>query len=259
MPSNWGTGFTVGAVPVFKYLESRDVDEVGYTLRTASLMTGPENHFDELNLSDYELFGIHYLILPTGSRPPVPAAEVAIAGPYSLWTTATTGYIHTGTIAGSLSADRTDLGAISIPLLRSRLPESGDFLEIFFGHRQATRSPLPRPSRGPSPGAVTAETDNLEQGAAIATVTMRQPGVVVLSASFDDGWTATVDGRPQPTRSIAPALVATDVPAGTHTVGFRYRGYSGYPELFALCALTLAAFAGTDAARRPSGARGAAR
>ena len=42
MPSNWGQDFTVGAVPVFKYLESRDVDEVGYTLRTASLMTDPE-------------------------------------------------------------------------------------------------------------------------------------------------------------------------------------------------------------------------
>ncbi len=47
MPSNWGSDFTVGAVPVFKYLESRDVDEVGYTLRTASLMTDPEYFFDE--------------------------------------------------------------------------------------------------------------------------------------------------------------------------------------------------------------------
>ena len=37
MPSNWGEDFGVGAVPVFKYLESQDVDEVGYTLRTASL------------------------------------------------------------------------------------------------------------------------------------------------------------------------------------------------------------------------------
>ncbi len=42
MPSNWGMDYTVGAVPVFKYLESHDVDEVGYTLRTAALMTGPE-------------------------------------------------------------------------------------------------------------------------------------------------------------------------------------------------------------------------
>ena len=75
MPSNWGAAFTVGAVPVFKYLESRDVDEVGYTLRTASLMTDPEYYFDERNPSDYRLFGIRYLILPAGhsdSRPGAP-------------------------------------------------------------------------------------------------------------------------------------------------------------------------------------------
>jgi hypothetical protein len=47
MPSNWGADFSVGAVPVFKYLESRDVDEIGYTLRTASLMTDPEYFFDQ--------------------------------------------------------------------------------------------------------------------------------------------------------------------------------------------------------------------
>ena len=54
MPTNWGADFTVGEVPVFKYLESRDVDEVGYTLRTASLMTDPEYFFDERNPSDYQ-------------------------------------------------------------------------------------------------------------------------------------------------------------------------------------------------------------
>jgi len=250
MPSNWGMNFTVGAVPVFKYLESEDVDEVGYTLRTASLMTGPEDRFDELDPSDYELFGIRYLILPSGSAPPIPADEVAVAGPYALWTTSTTGYIRVGTIAGALTADRTDLGARSVPLLHSGLADDGEYLRIFFGGRQATLPPLPRPSRGPAAGNVTSESDDLEQGAASATVTMRRPGIVVLSASFDDGWTATVDGHPQPTMMVAPALVATDVPAGTHTIAFRYRGYSGYPELFALCALTLAAFAGADVVRR---------
>jgi hypothetical protein len=250
MPSNWGMDFTVGAVPVFKYLESADVDEVGYTLRTASLMTGAEDHFDERNAADYELFGIHYLILPAGSSPPVSAREVAIAGPYALWTTTATGYVYAGTIDGTLTADRTDLGARSIPVLGSGLAEHGDYLKIVFGERQRTPPPLPESSLGASAGTVTSESDDLEQGSVIATVRMRRPGVVVLSASFDDGWTAMVDGRPQPTTMVAPALVATDVPAGTHTVGFRYRAYSGYPELFALCALTLAASAGADAVRR---------
>lgn len=253
MPSNWGMDFTVGAVPVFKYLESADVDEVGYTLRTASLMTGPEDHFDELDPSDYKLFAIKYLILPSGSAPPVSADEAAVAGPYTLWTTSTTGYVHVGTIAGTLTANRTDLGARNVPLLRSGLAESGDYLRIHFGGRQTTLPPLPRPSSQPAAGDVISESDNLEHGTVSATVTMRRPGVVVLSVSFDDGWSATVDGRPQPTAMAAPALVATDVPAGTHTISFRYHGYPGYPELFALSALTLAAFAGADIIRRRRG------
>lgn len=57
--------------------------------------------------------------------------------------------------------------------------------------------------------------------------------MVVLSASFDPGWTATVDGRPQATEMVAPALVATAVPTGTHRVVFSYHGFHGYPLLFA--------------------------
>ena len=88
MPSNWGAEFTVGAVPVFKYLESRDVDEVGYTLRTASLMTDPEYYFDERDPGDYRLFAIHYLILPAGlADRRCPRSPELRAGPYALWTT----------------------------------------------------------------------------------------------------------------------------------------------------------------------------
>jgi uncharacterized membrane protein YfhO len=62
----------------------------------------------------------------------------------------------------------------------------------------------------------------------------------VLSASYDPGWTATVNGRQQPVRMVAPALVAVDVPAGTAHVVFRYHGYGDYPALLALSGLTLA-------------------
>jgi Bacterial membrane protein YfhO len=239
MPSNWGADFTVGAVPVFKYLESQDVDEVGYTLRTASLMTDPEYFFDERDPGDYRLFGIHYLIIPSGYLPPVPAQLALEAGPYSLWTLSTVGYVHVGRIVGLLTADRTNIGERSVALLRSRLAEDGDYLQVAFGRPGRADQPLPSAHREAAIGGVTAESDNLGQGKVTATVTMRHPGVVVLSASFDPGWTATVNGHPTPTRMVAPALVATTVPAGTHTVVFRYRGFRGYPLLFALSGLTL--------------------
>ena len=113
-----------------------------------------------------------------------------------------------------------------------------------------------------SAGEVSAERANLDDGEAAATVRMRRPGVVVLSASYDPGWTATVNGRPQPTRMVAPALVAVDVPAGTDHVVFRFHGYGDYLGLLALSGLTLIMLAAAPVclrrARRRRGAKEAA-
>ena len=84
---------------------------------------------------------------------------------------------------------------------------------------------------------------------------MRRAGVVVLSASFDPGWTARVDGRPAKVFPVAPALVATSVPAGVHSVKFRYAGFSSYLVLFLLSGLSVVSLAIVDRtarARRPS-------
>ena len=164
MPSNWGQTFTVGAVPVFKYLESRDVDEVGYTLRTASLMTAPEDYFDDRDLSDYRLFGIRYLILPAGQRPPLRARPAMRSGPYRLWTIDGAGYVQAGQIVGEIPANRTDIGARSIPLLRSRLADDGAYLGVRYGSdrgganvrlpavpSQTLAGTVTRATRGPQP------------------------------------------------------------------------------------------------------------
>ncbi len=257
MPSNWGQSFTVGAVPVFKYLESRDVDEVGYTLRTASLMTDPEYFFDERDPSDYRLFGIRYLILPARGRPPVPARLAMRSGPYWLWTVNGTGYIQAGQIVGQITANRTDVGTRSEPLLHSGLAGDGVYLGVRYGPGGDGDARLPAVRSRSSAGAVSTERADLEDGEASATVAMHRPGVAVLSASYDPGWTATVNGRPQPVRMVAPALVAVNVPAGTDHVVFRYHGYGGYPELFALSALILAMIAAAPlCARRPRRRRG---
>jgi hypothetical protein len=239
MPSNWGQGFTVGGVPVFKYLESRDVDEVGYTLRTASLMTDPEYFFDGQDPSDYRLFGIRYLILPAGKKPPVPARLTLRSGPYRLWTIDGGGYVQAGQIAGTLPANRANVGTRSVPLLHSGLAADGAYLGVQYGSERGGDGRLPAAPRQPPAGVVSTERADLGDGEAAATVQLRRPGVVVLSVSYDPGWTATVNGRRVPTRMVAPALVAVNVPAGTDHVVFRFRGYGDYPELFALSGLTL--------------------
>jgi hypothetical protein len=238
-PSNWGETFTVGQVPVVKYLDSRDVDEVGYTLRTASLMTDSEYYFDDKNPSDYRLFAIHYLILPSGYTPPVHARRVMRSGSYTLWTIPSNRYIQTGHIGGHIAANRTDIDPNTIPLLRSGLADDGTYLSVRYGGPDGRNDRLPTLPDHSSTGTVLTQHTDLTNGHASATVRMHRPGIAVLSASYDPGWSATVNDQRQPTHMIAPALVAVDAPAGTDHVTFRYRGYHDYPELLPLAGLTL--------------------
>jgi uncharacterized membrane protein YfhO len=79
---------------------------------------------------------------------------------------------------------------------------------------------------------------------------MGRPGLAVLSVSYDPGWTATVNGRPRPTRMVAPALVAVHLPAGTDHVVFRFHGYGDYWEVLALSGFALVVVAITPACLR---------
>jgi len=241
MPSNWGSEFTVGAVPVFKYLESLDVDEVGYTLRTASLMTDPEYFFDEAVAGDYPLFAVHYMILPAGHPPPVAARLALAAGPYRLWVLPGRGYVRVVDTVGVLSADRTNVGLMSVPYLRSDLPGDGRYLAVAYGG--APPAPLTAHSVAATAGVagtVRSERDQLPDGRVTATVVVRREAAVVLSASFDPGWTVLVDGHATPTEMLAPALPAVRVGPGVHVITFAYRGFGLYPELAALSVAALA-------------------
>ena len=251
-PSNWGRSLTVGAVPVFKYLESQDVDEVGYTLRTASLMTDPEFYFNDRSPSNYVIFGIRYLILANGQRPPVTARRLQTAGQYTLWRTLVGGYTQAGRMSGAIRADRTNIGYRTQWFLHSPLAASGVFPAVQF----EPGPPLPASAdTAPTPpvGTVLSQQVVLSDGRATTRVRMRAPGIAVLSASFDPGWRATVDGKPVPTRMVAPAIVAADAPGGAHTVTFHYVGYAGYAVLFVLCVVTLVGLAVLDRRRRRGG------
>jgi len=246
MPSNWGSGFRVGRVPVFKYLEARDVDEVGYTLRTASLMTDPEFFFDEDDPGDYALFAVHYMILPVTMAPPVPATAVMADGAYRLWALPERGYVRVVTTVGVLNADRSTVGVMSEPYLHSGLPAHGRYLAVSYAG--APPPPLTATTLAQAEavaGEVRSEHDDLPDGTVTATVLAQRLAVVVLSASFDPGWTVEVDGRPAHTEMLAPALVGVAIPPGGHTVVFRYGGFGLYPGLFAVVALTALALVWT--------------
>jgi Bacterial membrane protein YfhO len=243
-PTNWGMDFTVGDVPVFKYLESQDIDEVGYTLRTASLMTDPEYWFDESNPGDYPLFGIGYMILPEEMAPPVTADKVGCEGQYCLWALPDSGYVHVYDTVGTLTATRADVGTQSETLLNSpELSEQRDLNVAFNGSAAAPPTASDAEALHGSPGHVVLEHADIAAGRVSTVVKTNRTATVVLSASYDPGWTVTVNGESRPTVMVAPALVGVVVGPGVHTVVFSYGGFGWYPTLFVLALLVFVGLA----------------
>lgn len=238
LPTNWGESFRVGLVPVYAYLADEGVDSIGFTLRTASLMSDAEPYFDDRNAGDYDIFGVRYLLLPASMVPPVPADPLAHAGPYRLFLIRGSHEVEVGSAVGRTVENRTDIGVRSASFLHSPLPGEHRYLTVAFVGQKASRPFTGRGGHG-VPGVVNSEKVALSRGRARAVVTLRRAGIVVLSASFDPGWTVTVDGRPARIEMVTPALPAVRVSKGRHLVVFAYRGYRYYAALFLLTGVAL--------------------
>jgi hypothetical protein len=256
-PSDWGAQFDVGEVPVFKYLASKDVDEVGFTLRTASLMSDPEQVFDEDDPADYAAFGVRWLILPTGKQPPMPAEAIEQRGPYALWRIPGDGYVEVVDTRGTIAASSSDLGSFAGPFLAGLPSLDPVFATVAYGGAAAAAGTLTGTAPPTTaPGSVLTSRADLANGTVSATVSLSRTAVVLLSASYDPGWQVLVDGHVAATEMVAPALVGVRVGPGVHTVRFVYRGYPDYPELAALGIAAIAALALSERRHGRTGRRG---
>ena len=181
---------------------------------------------------------------PSRWRRPVDAKRVGCSGDYCLWALPDPGYIHVYDTTGVLDATRADVGTQSEQLLDSPLTdEQRDLTVAFNGGRAAQPTASQAEVLTGSPGHVVVQTADLANGEARAVVKTNRRATVVLSASYDPGWGATVDGHPAPTVMVAPALVGVVVGPGVHTVTFSYGGFGSYTLLFALALLVLVALA----------------
>jgi hypothetical protein len=239
----WGKEYVIRYVPVYADLANRDVDAIGFTFRTiASLSTDVEAAFDETNPAQYEMFNVRYLVLPTGRKPSVPAKLVATRGRHHLYRVATTGYLQVVDRSAAIEADRTNLRRATAAFMSSRLASRGIYPGVAFA---GADPPLPTfegasPPAGPA-GTVVSQTATLQDGVFTASVEANRPAVVLLKASYDPRWAATVDGLPAKPVMMAPSLVGVDVPFGRHKVRFEYKPYDQYPLLLAVGVLALVA------------------
>jgi Bacterial membrane protein YfhO len=239
--TGWGASFDVGSVHVVEDISADQVDEIGFTNRSSSLMSDPEADFDDANPADYALFGIRFVITPASHRPPPGARLIDRAGPYFLWFLPNNGYIQVvDTIGPPLVENRAHMGADTSSFLESSDASEALYRVVAFGGRPAARPTLSTQTRpsGP-PGQVLSQRNNLVEGEFSTTIRANRTAVVLLKVSYDPGWTVTVDGKPVKTEMIAPAYVGVRVSRGLHVVKFRYQAFKYYPELFGLAALAL--------------------
>lgn len=237
-PLNWGGNFGVGVVPMFAYLTSQDIDQVGFTLRTASLMEQPEAEFNENNPADYAMFGVRYLLLPAEKKPMVRSKLIMRKGPFALWAIPANSYFSVIVPSGSIDENKGTIAGQAPAIMNlAYYSHYVDYAVNWGVDSLGVR--LPNQSFAFPVGRSLSDNFNLLHGEASGVFSLRRPANVVLSASFDPGWRASVDGRSVKTQMLAPALVSVPVPAGVHTVNFRYQGFQYYLELGMLSLLGL--------------------
>ncbi|MEO7683725.1 MAG: DUF6541 family protein [Gemmatimonadaceae bacterium] len=243
MKVNWGEQYRSGIVPVHVWLGDRDIDEVGFVFRTiTSLSTDIEAAFDERNPAQYEMLNVRYVLVPIGRTPSVPAKLIAQSGQHRLYEVQTTGYFQVVDRTGAVSADRTTIQQATKTFRNSDLATKGIYPGVAFagGPQPAPTFTGASPPSGPA-GIVVSQSNTLEDGAFDATVDVVRPAVVLLKATYDPRWTATVDGITSKPIMMAPSLVGVDVSSGRHLVAFRYKPYAWYPLLLLIGAVTVSA------------------
>jgi hypothetical protein len=242
MSNNWGYYTKVNQVSLYEMPSQRDVDSIGFLLRTDSIGAEVEAYFNENDPTHYDLYNVKYLLLPPGRSPSVAglATQIFQVEGYTLWEVPTSGYLEVVDATEPMDANRTDMGTVMPPYLNSAaVGEKRHPLVSFDGSSTPPPSLSATSPFSGDPGTVISSTTSLDNGRFAGRVTAVRPAWVMLKESYYPHWHAKVDGLPVRTAMLAPGFVGVPVPAGTHDVVFQYHSQSGYPLLFAIGVLTL--------------------
>jgi hypothetical protein len=247
----------IGQVPGYAALLNNDGDGVGFTRPTWSLMSPAEYRFEPANPAYYSLFGIRYVITTGSTKPFDGATLVTSDGPFTLWQLPGNGYVQVVDTIAPIAADRTDLGQMAGSILGSDLIGTRTQIPTlptvtYAGSKAGTPSLGPNDAPATPAGIVGSVSADPADGKFSAQVSADRASVVLLKASFDPRWTATVDGVAAPVEMVAPGLVGVPVQAGSHEVRFTYGAYPRYWLWALVAALALLSLALVD---RRSGSR----
>jgi hypothetical protein len=162
------------------------------------------------SLNVMRLLDARYLIVRSGSRPPLPGTVIARTGGFDL--VQVDGWEHRVSVVPdwsvvSTSADAfTDVARQSFDSARTAVLE---------------QEPGPTPELTQHQGSASYAERDPEN--VIITVDAPSPSIVVVRTVYDPGWTATVDGAPVPVLPTDFLIQGIPVTAGHHQILLTYR------------------------------------
>ncbi len=160
---------------------------------------------------DVRLLGVRYLVVPTGVPAPLAGMLVDRADGYDLVE------LEGAQQRASVVSDFRIVESAADALRAVIMPTSFDPARTAV----LERDPGIEPASGATPGAAAYSETRPEQ--ASIEVTAAAPSIVVVRTSFDEGWSATVDGLPTPLLPVDGFLQGVAVTAGEHRVELTYR------------------------------------
>ncbi|MCX6628884.1 MAG: hypothetical protein NTW28_14790 [Candidatus Solibacter sp.] len=243
-PASWGPSFKIGAVPMYHALAAARVPTVGYLSHTMALTSGVMLGFDERNPAHYRLFDVSTFIVPAGTRYPVPVflTPGTIFGRFQIFDTPANGYFDLVDVPAALPVDRDSFFDTNLRWLKTVGPSSRQHLRLDLpGGVPGALSPPD--ANAPSPGDIL----NARQSGEVyqAEFLAARPAWVLFKMTWHPNWKAWLDGQPRGTAMLTPGFVGVAVPAGRHTLLFRYQPGNGklWMALAGLLAVLLMAIA----------------
>jgi len=231
---DFGLHVLVGNTPMYQYLANREIPEIGYQLRTASLLGPAEWHLDCESLSNYEAFGIGYVITTDRAYTGSVGRLILKSGQYYLLQIPQSNLASMGHVVSAEPATRLNIGHVALPYLRSNDFARGEFKAIVFPASHAPSHFSTRQVRG----RILSVTDQLTSGRLSVRSNLKSEGTIYVAVSLDPGWRATIDGHPANLFPLYPGGMGVTMPAGTHRLVLSYQGFRWYLPLFVLMGVT---------------------
>ena len=184
----------------WSYVRARTTLPVFYNAAVIDLPTAQDVH----------LLGVRYLVVPTGIEAPLPGVVVERDQGYDL--VEIDGWQPLVSVVPSWEVVGSSSEALTSALAPGFDPSAQAVLET-------------EPGLAPETGAATgtATVSHASAESIVVEVAAPSPSIAVVRTSFDDGWTATLDGEPAQVLPTDGFLQGVAVPEGSHTLELTYR------------------------------------